>query len=165
MFHRIWSTNWWRNPNRETKRLIEFIKQTETTVNGKVNDYSKTAYAFTDDIEILEEYVAQNSFIDFDKESENIQAIEQTAPKPVQTKIFADDVVKLNSKVQVKYLNNGKDLNVHIVSTQNNKPITNGFQKIYEKSPLAVSLIGHVVGDIVKIGSLDNFVEILKIEK
>lgn len=165
VFHRIWSTNWWRNPNRETKRLIEFIKQTETTVNGKVNDYSKTAYAFTDDIEILEEYVAQNSFIDFDKESENIQAIEQTAPKPVQTKIFADDVVKLNSKVQVKYLNNGKDLNVHIVSTQNNKPITNGFQKIYEKSPLAVSLIGHVVGDIVKIGSLDNFVEILKIEK
>ncbi len=162
VFHRIWSTNWWRNPNRETKRLVDFIKQTEATVNGTIKDYSKTAYAFTDDIEVLEEYVVKNSTIDFSKENGNIQAIEQVTE--VQTQIFSDDVVKLNSKVQVKYLNNGKDLNVHIVSTQNNKPTANGFQKIYEKSPLAVSLIGHVVGDIVKIGSLDNFVEILRIE-
>lgn len=162
VFHRIWSTNWWRNSNRETKRLVDFIKQTEATVNGKIKDYSKTAFAFTDDIEILEQYVAQNSLFDFDKESENIQAIEQVAP--IQTKILADNVVKLHSKVQVKYMNNGKDLNIHIVTTQNNKPTSNGIQKIYEKSPLAVSLIGHTVGDIVKIGSLENFVEIIKIE-
>lgn len=162
VFHRIWSTNWWRNSNRETKRLVDFIKQTEATVNGKIKDYSKTSFAFTDDIEILEQYVAQNSLFDFDKENENIQAIEQVAP--IQTKILADDVVKLNSKVQVKYMNNGKDLNIHIVTTQNNKPTSNGIQKVYEKSPLAVSLIGHAVGDIVKIGNLDNFVEIIKIE-
>ncbi|HQV35936.1 MAG TPA: GreA/GreB family elongation factor [Flavobacterium sp.] len=62
------------------------------------------------------------------------------------------------------YMNNGKDLNIHIVTTQNNKPTSNSIQKIYEKSPLAVSLIGHAVGDIVKIGSLENFVEIFKIE-
>jgi transcription elongation GreA/GreB family factor len=60
-------------------------------------------------------------------------------------------------------MNNGKDLNIHIVTTQNNKLTSNGIQKIYEKSPLAASLIGHTVGDIVKIGSLENFVEILKI--
>lgn len=162
VFHRIWSTNWWRNSNRETKRLVDFIKQTEVTLNGKIKDYSKTAFAFTDDIEILEQYVAQNSLFDFDKESENIQAIEQVVP--IQTKILADDVVKLNSKVQVKYMNNGKDLTIHIVTTQNNKPTSNGIQKVYEKSPLAVSLIGHTVGDIVKIGNLDNFVEIIKIE-
>lgn len=162
VFHRIWSTNWWRNSNRETKRLVDFIKQTEETVKGKTKDYSKTAFAFTDDIEILEEYVAQNSFIDFDKENENIKVIEQFAQ--VQTKIFADDVVKINSKVQVKYMNNGKDIKVQLVSTENNKPTSNGVHKIYEKSPLAVSLIGHTVGDIVKVGNLDNFVEIIKIE-
>jgi len=164
VFHRIWSTNWWRNPNRETNRLVEFIKQVETTTNSKHKDYSQTAYAFTDDIEILEEYVAQNSSIDFDKESENIQAIEQNEPNSTQTNMFADDVVKQNSKVQVKYMNNGKDINVQLVSTENNKPTSNDIQKIYEKSPLAVSLLGHTVGDIVKIGSLDNFVEIIKIE-
>jgi superfamily I DNA and/or RNA helicase/transcription elongation GreA/GreB family factor/very-short-patch-repair endonuclease len=162
VFHRIWSTNWWRNSSRETKRLVDFIKQTEGTVNGKIKDYSKTAFAFTDDIVVLEQYVAQNSLFDFNKENENIQAIEQVVP--IQSKILADDVVKLNTKLKVKYMNNGKDLNIHIVATQNNKPTSNGIQKIYEKSPLAVSLIGHTVGDIVKIGNLDNFVEIIKIE-
>ncbi|MCO4292541.1 AAA domain-containing protein [Solitalea sp. MAHUQ-68] len=162
VFHRIWSTNWWRNSNRETKRLVDFIKQTEATVNGKIKDYSKTAYAFTDDIEILEEYVTQNSFIDIEKDGETIQAIEQVTP--VQTPIFANDVVKLNSKVQIKYMNIGKDINVQLVSTENNKLTSNGIQKIYHKSPLGVSLLGHAIGDIVKIGNLDNFVEIIKIE-
>ena len=36
-------------------------------------------------------------------------------------------------------------------------------QKVYYKSPLAHSLLGQTVGDIVKIGNLDNFVEIIKI--
>jgi len=162
VFHRIWSTNWWRNSSRETKRLVDFIKQTEETANGKTNDYSKTAYAFTDDIVILENYVAQNSFIDVEKDGETIQTIEKVAT--VQTKIFANDVVKLNSKVQVKYVNNGKDISIHIVSTENNKnDKTDGIQKVYYKSPLAHSLLGQTVGDIVKIGNLDNFVEILKI--
>ena len=74
------------------------------------------------------------------------------------------DEVKLNSKVQVKYVNNGKDISIHIVSTENNKnDKSNGIQKVYYKSPLAQSLLGQTVGDIVKIGNLDNFVEILKI--
>ena len=32
----------------------------------------------------------------------------------------------------------------------------NGIQKVYYKSPLAHSLLGQTVGDIVKIGNLDN---------
>ena len=32
------------------------------------------------------------------------------------------------------------------------------------KLPLAISLIGHVKGDIVKIGELDNFVEVLNVQ-
>lgn len=162
VFHRIWSTNWWRNAGRETSRLIHFIKDTVTNYRKtKPTLFTSFADSFTDDIEILEEYVAQNSFIDVEKDNETIQAIEQVAP--IQTKIFADDVVKLSSKVQVKYMNNGKDINVQLVSTENNKPTSNGIQKIYHKSPLAVSLLGHTVGDIVKIGNLDNFVEIVKI--
>ena len=61
-------------------------------------------------------------------------------------------------------MNNGKDMNVQLVSTENNKnDNSSGVQKVYYKSPLAGSLIGHTVGDIVKIGNLDNFVEIIKI--
>ena len=66
--------------------------------------------------------------------------------------------------MQVKYVNNGKDISIHIVSTENNKnDKADGIQKVYYKSPLAHSLLGQKVGDIVKIGNLDNFVEILKI--
>jgi superfamily I DNA and/or RNA helicase/transcription elongation GreA/GreB family factor/very-short-patch-repair endonuclease len=161
VFHRIWSTNWWRNSSRETTKLVDFIKQIESTKNLNYKDHSHTAFAFTDDIVIIEDYVSQTSFIDIEKDNETIQAIEKVAP--AQTKTFTDEV-KLNSKVQVKYVNNGKDINIHIVSTENNKnDKSDGIQKVYYKSPLGHSLLGQTVGNIVKIGNLDNFVEILKI--
>ena len=161
IFHRIWSTNWWRNSSRETTKVIDFIKQVESTINPNYKDHSHTAFAFTDDIVIIEDYVSQSAFIDTEKRNETIQAIEKTAP--IQTKIFTEEV-KLNSKVQVKYMNNGKDMNVQLVSTENSKnDNSSGIQKVYYKSPLASSLLGHTVGDIVKIGHLDNFVEIIKI--
>lgn len=160
VFHRIWSTNWWRNPKREALKLLDFIKQTEASTNFNYKDNSNTGFAFTDDIEILESYVSQSSFMDEEKDNEIIEVIEKVAP--VQTKIFAEEV-SLHSKVQVKYVNNGKDINVQIVSTENNKSDNSGIQKIYYKSALGISLIGHSVGDIVKVGNLDNFVEIIKI--
>lgn len=161
VFHRIWSTNWWRNSIRETTNLVDFIKRIEKTTNSNYKDHSRTAFAFTDDIVIIEDYVSQTSFIDNDNDNETIQAIEKVAP--VHTKIFTDEV-KLNSSVQVKYVNNGKEISIHIVSTENNKiDKTDQIQKIYYKSPLAQSLLGRKVGDIVKIGNSDYFVEILKI--
>jgi superfamily I DNA and/or RNA helicase/very-short-patch-repair endonuclease len=161
VFHRIWSTNWWRNSSRETTRLVEFIRQIEAPKNQKYNDHSDTASAFTDDIVIIEDYVSQTSFIDIEKDNQTIQGIDKGTP--AQMKIFADEV-QLNSKVQVKYVNNGKDISIHIVSTENNKNDNSaGIQKVYYKSALAQSILGKNVGDIVKIGNLDNFVEILKI--
>jgi superfamily I DNA and/or RNA helicase/transcription elongation GreA/GreB family factor/very-short-patch-repair endonuclease len=159
VFHRIWSTNWWDNPNRETTKLVAFIKQIEASTHNLKN-HSNTASAFTDDIEILEEYVLKNSFIDVEKDNEVIEAIEQTKPEP---KKILTAQVKLNSKVKLKY-NNGKDMTVSIMETEKDKnQIKNGVQNIYYKSPLATALIGQTIGDIVKIGSLDNFVEILAV--
>lgn len=160
VFHRIWSTNWWDNPSRETAKLVEFIKQVETSTHN-LKSPTNTASAFTDDIEILEEYVLQNSFIDVEKDNEVIQAIEQTKPEPIKV---LNAQVKVNSKVKVKY-NNGKDITVLIMETEKDKnEIKNGVQHIFCKSPLAVALMGHTIGDIVKIGNLDNFVEILEIK-
>ncbi|MEY5042292.1 MAG: hypothetical protein RLZZ414_1856, partial [Bacteroidota bacterium] len=133
VFHRIWSTNWWRNSIKETKRLVDFIKEIEESVNVKTNDYSKTAFAFNDDIVKLENYIVQNSFIDVEKELEKIQTIDNISN--VELNMFNNDVIKLNSKVKVKYMNNGKSLNIHIVSTENNKnDKTKEVQKIYYKS-------------------------------
>lgn len=161
VFHRIWSTNWWRNSSREKSKLIDFIKKIESSPNLNYKDHSNTAFAFTDDIEIIEDYSAHSSFIEIEKDIQTIHSIEKIAP--AQPKIFKD-VVRLNSKVHVRYVNNGKEIGISIVLTENNKNVkSDGFQKINYKSPLALSLLGQTVGDIVKIGNLDNFVEILKI--
>ena len=161
VFHRIWSTNWWRNTSRETTRLIDFIRSIESSSKKEFADHSKTAFAFTDDIEIIDKKVTLTSYLDNEKEVKIIQKINTEAP--IQTKLFKEEI-ELNSKIKVKYVNNGKDINVHIVETENNKnDLSKGLQKIYFRSALAISLIGHSVGDIVKVGNLDNFVEIMEI--
>ena len=100
--------------------------------------------------------------MDNEKEVVIVKSI-NTVPN-VQTKLFKDEIT-LGSKIKVKYVNNGKDINVQIVETENNaNELNKGLQKIYFRSALAISLIGHSVGDIVKVGNLDNFVEILEIK-
>lgn len=161
VFHRIWSTNWWRNPQKETKRLIEFIRSVESRNDYNLADHSRTSFAFTDEFQIVENYVAQTTIIDTDNEISTIKSIEKKQDK--QEKLFKDEI-SLGSKVTVKYMNNDKDIKVHIVETANKNETTNGIQKISLKSPLATSILGHTVGDIVKVGNLDNFVEIIEIK-
>jgi superfamily I DNA and/or RNA helicase/transcription elongation GreA/GreB family factor/very-short-patch-repair endonuclease len=161
VFHRIWSTNWWRNPQKETKRLIEFIRSVESRNDYNLTDHSKTSFAFTDEFQKVENYIAQTTNINTDNEIATIKSIEKKEEK--QAKIFKDEI-NLGSKVTVKYMNNGKDIKVHIVETANKNELSNGIQKISMKSPLATSILGHTVGDIVKVGNLDNFVEIIEIK-
>jgi len=72
VFHRIWSTNWWRNSKKEMTKLVKFIKQNESMV-GHLEDHSQTASAFTDNIEKIEDYILQTSSIDIEKDSEIIE--------------------------------------------------------------------------------------------
>src|SRR5690606_13015830 len=69
VFYRIWSANWWRNKDREAKKLIDFIQQHVATFkSGKQNSRSKTVSAFCDDIEMPENGAVQNSYIDSENE-------------------------------------------------------------------------------------------------
>ncbi|MFL5739907.1 MAG: AAA domain-containing protein [Flavisolibacter sp.] len=160
VFHRIWSTNWWRNPKREADRLFEFIKNTAINSNFHPEDHSSTAAAFTHEIDVVENYVAKSFVFDEGKEGEAIKLFKET--EAIQPKLF-EEAIRLNSKVKVKYVNNGKDINVCIVDTEGKNEVKNGVQKIYVKSALATSIIGRTVGDIVKVGNLDNYVEILEV--
>ena len=100
-------------------------------------------------------------FLTLKSPKHKIETIEKIIPN--QPKTLTNEV-KLNSKVKVKYMNNGKDISIQIVSTKDNKnERKGGIQKIYHKSPLAQSLLGQTIGDIVKIGNLDNFVEVLDV--
>lgn len=161
VFHRIWSTNWWRNPQKETKRLIEFIRSVESRNDYNLADNSRTSLAFTDEFQMVENYIAHTTIIDTDNEIATIKNIKKEEYK--QTKHFKDEI-SLGSRVTVKYMNNGKDIKVHIVETVNKIETSNGIQKISLKSPLATSILGHTIGDIVKVGNLDNFVEIIDVK-
>lgn len=81
VFHRIWSTNWWDNPKREIDKLISFIKEVESS-NYKLKNISNIGSAFTDDTEILEEYILQNSNFDKKKEKAIIQALNKENQSP-----------------------------------------------------------------------------------
>jgi superfamily I DNA and/or RNA helicase/transcription elongation GreA/GreB family factor/very-short-patch-repair endonuclease len=159
VFHRIWSTNWWRNPKREATKLIEFINSIESGSNYQPSDYSNEASAFTDDIEMVKTNLAKKTNFDSGEESEIIEIINnQIVNSPI-----SKNHIRLNSKVTVYYINTGKEVKVHIVDSTNKNEIVNGVQRINYKSPLAMSLMGQTVGEIVKIGNLDNFVEIKEV--
>lgn len=161
VFHRIWSTNWWRNPKREIKILVEFIKSIEYSNHSAFDDKSNTSLAFTDNVEIIENEIAKVAPILQKDLKETIEAISEI--EIVQPVLF-EDLVQLNSKVKVKYLNNGKDLKIQLVEKEiRSHEKANGIQKINVKSPLAISIFGKAVGETTKVGDLDNYVEILEI--
>ncbi len=161
VFHRIWSTNWWRNPQKETRNLIEFIRNVESKKDYSTADHSRISRAFTDDFTMVENYVAHISVNDTANEIASINSINKKEEK--KTKLSKEEI-KLGSEVTVKYMNNGKDIKVHIVETAKQNEVSNGVQKINMNSPLATSILGHAVGDIIKVGNLDNFVEIIKVK-
>jgi len=72
--------------------------------------------------------------------------------------------VELNSIVKIKFLNNDKILIVKLVNyfTDGNE-IIDGVQIIHNSKPLAMSINGKNIGDIVKVGSTDNLVKIIEI--
>ena len=57
-----------------------------------------------------------------------------------------------------------KVITVQIVNYVVKNELKEGVQKISIESPMAISLLGNREGDLVKIGNLDNFVEIIKID-
>ncbi len=160
VFHRIWSTNWWRNTQRETRKLIEFIEKTEKESPKSFKDKSKIGQAFTDDLSGIT--VGQPlRILEEETKTEDIVAIETDTV--IQTTIFRESV-KLNSQVKVKYLNNNTDLQIRLTDGDSDRTIpTDGIQNINNKSPLATSIIGKFVGDTAKVGTLDKYVEVLEI--
>jgi superfamily I DNA and/or RNA helicase/transcription elongation GreA/GreB family factor len=173
VFHRIWSTNWWRSPQKEGKRLINFIEKTsKTTANNGLTKNISIKDAFTDIIVTKEESLVDlkkayqtetQEFAEIDEMSVE-EIIKDEIVQPVQTELFQDRV-KLNSKVAIKYINIGKNLNIHLVDTNiKTFNINSDLQKICIKSPLGASIVGKCVGDTAQVGNLDNYVEILSIE-
>lgn len=172
LFYRIWSTNWWNNPNRELEKLIHFIYENEVEKNEDLPDEYEHLYkddiiypiTNTDDASndlsvkttINEGLNKHKSFIDF-LEEEII---------PINLKDVSKPKVQFTSIVTVKNPE-GKILKVKfskIQTTSNLKPDHNGIITIYERSPLALAIFGKTEGEICQLGMLEMYYEILKVE-
>ena len=142
-------------------KLVDFILDIEKKKPITSEEESILTNAFLDTIPTLEMFhydllpqIHEELTEVIEKPTEEFQLQEsQTHPS-----------IKLYSKVRVKYLNKGTDLTVCITQKESKSfSKTNGIQNIYINSPLARSLIGRKVGDTVKVGNLDNYVEVLEV--
>jgi very-short-patch-repair endonuclease len=159
VFHRIWSTNWWRDYKKEEDKLVKFIRSTIDSFNAEnQNNLDLTADAFNDEIVSFSQFSNIKS-VDEYYESEN-EHLEQ-----FQEEDDDDKAIKIGSIVKLNYINNDKVVTILISDNQLAKnEVVNGIQKINSKSPLALSLNKKHKGEIVKIGNLDNYVEILDVQ-
>lgn len=162
-FHRIWSTNWWRNPEYELQKLIDFINEVRSPkpidMFAQGSDSEKP---FTDDIIV-------------ETDDDNSPEVEPQLPQESIDSLFPEEdiilkeesksVVEINSTVKVKYNNKAEVYVFKIVSPQtmstNQK---SGIREVLFTQPLAKSIMGKSIGDIASIEGVDNFVEILGIE-
>lgn len=96
VFHRIWSTNWWRNPQKETRKLVDFIKSIENSSPSIFEDKSKTSLAFTDNITIIENELSKVSPSLQKDLKETIEAVSNK--EDTQTELFKA-TIDINSKI------------------------------------------------------------------
>ena len=136
-FHRIWSTNWWNNTEKEVNRLVDFIHQFDLQESKE---------------EIKESELAPY-LIDF--------APEEIRPKPKEKKkITANSIVTIRNQDNVVF-------KVKFIKTQSKQPIKivpNQVVSIYDKSPLATELLDREEGEKFQLGMFEVYYEILKVE-
>lgn len=158
VFHRIWSTNWWRNQSREENKILKFIEQ--IVEKGSVSNESGADYSFAFKNNIVvkkpERHVVKNKVED----TETIISVEE----PHEQKFEKGRITKL-SKVKFRYLNTQQEMTINLVIDEHlKKEKTGNIQNVFYKSPLGVAIQGHMVGDVVKVGMQENYIEILSVE-
>jgi very-short-patch-repair endonuclease len=161
VFHRIWSTNWWRDYKKEEDKLVKFIRSTIDSFNAEnQNNLDLTADAFNDEIVSFSQFSNIKSVDEYyESENEHLEQFQEEEDDD------DDKAIKIGSIVKLNYINNDKVVTILISDNQLAKnEVVNGIQKINSKSPLALSLNKKHKGEIVKIGNLDNYVEILDVQ-
>jgi hypothetical protein len=139
----------------ELKSDIDRLVYQSFSANGKPldNDYFDAEWT------VLKKFYLRDKMAE--TKVENISPDEPLDQTP-QTSLIKR--VTQYSTVKLKYLSKDKEMTVHLVDSETNEfgGLT-GIQKIYNKSPLAVSIIGKAVGDSAKIGNTEHSVEIKEI--
>ncbi len=161
VFHRIWSTNWFRNRKREENKLVKFIKATEAQEQYQNESSISANQGFSDEVELSRN---ENESVEPDLFASAPKIVEIDPPS-IETSTTAR-LVEKNSKVKLRYINNSKEILVQFVESKSENSSTNGqVEQVLNASPVARSIIGRREGETIKIGTLDNYVKILEVVK
>ena len=141
-FYRIWSTNWWVAPQKETKKLVSFIE----SIDAKEEKLLKKGKQFT---------IREN--FNFSDNSETLkQSINEEKKKTIVT---------MNSTVTIKNVQDGRKLTVSFTTDKTKVDLYSANNKIiHNTSPLAKSLLKKTVGEIFKINGIEVYYKVLDIK-
>lgn len=146
---RIWSTDWFYNPRRESERLLEFLAKRQVKSSKEI-----VAYAFE------ESYEEEAVVVDEEPESITNEYVTQTLFSSTD-ELYAE-VGDLVTYCSVE--NPAIRHTVMIVDTESNPKL----HLINEHTPLAQALLDSVVGDDVEVvvpNTTTNLIRVLKIQR
>lgn len=135
VFYRIWSTNWWYSPEKELRNLIELINDQE--LKNNLNN--------------------KNGVPEF---LQNIEIVPITKQQQDKTRVGLKSIVTVKDP-------DGKIFKLKFTKNQDQNsinPAADSTIEIYERSPLAISLMTRAVEDICQLGSLEVYYEIINVE-
>jgi len=159
IFHRIWSTAWWRNTPRETQKMVAFIKSITDNSDYISDRFEQWREAFEDEpLELLQTLAKPGIGISIKNQDAWVE------PDDKGQRMLFDDIIQLGSQVDLRLVNSDKILKIKIVSQQQSfNEAESSVQNVSVDAPLGRSLLGKSKDAIVQVGDLDNFVEVLAI--
>lgn len=160
VFYRIWSTNWWKDPDTETYKLISFIREQESK-NLYPHEGFVDSFYFEDDLG--QDNYEYDSYEDGPKLLEPVKEEEFEKMLDSEVVVF-ESAIQLHSRVEVRMMNNRSLLKVKIVrevKADQSRVDAFGFTLVSESAKLAVALLGKKKGDMVEVNG--NTGEVLSV--
>ncbi|HYX05903.1 MAG TPA: AAA domain-containing protein, partial [Bacteroidales bacterium] len=175
VFHRIWSRDWWENSDRELDKLVKFIQlqdSKEINVESKrdpITEHLQLDTLFNRNGNAKEyEELPEKESIDFKEIPKNEipnHVLKSTEESHKNNGYLKNDgaLIKVGSKVKVKYLDNNKVATLKISHGDQKFKKNNGFIVVSDRSPIGVAALGRKVGDKFEINGLERYCEVLEV--
>ncbi|MGE6397937.1 AAA domain-containing protein [Chryseobacterium scophthalmum] len=168
VFHRIWGTNWWRDPDSELEKLLSFIENVKSPKVGNIFDISLTEQLITTDELIIPTDNQQGLEIlnlSIDEENEEEQVIlDLTDDAPIEAPTKKISKILLGSEIKVKFLNDKTIQKFRVVNEEMKSTyISDDILPLSIQSPIGKAVLNKSEGETARIEGIDRFIEILQV--
>lgn len=168
VFHRIWGTNWWRDPNSELDKLLSFIEIVKSPKVGNIFDLALTEQFITNDKLIIptednevREILNLSNEGDNEKEQVILDFIDNT---PIEAPTKNISKILLGSEIKVKFLNDKTIQKFKVVNEEmKSSYISDDILPLSIQSPIGKAVLNKSEGETARIEGIDRFIEILQV--